>query len=169
MLTGSEDVRGQLKELLVGINEEINREQMSPDGIYRIEFLEELVRIYSVSCLDEKSFYFPVEGRKEFEPEEIADTEPDMQLRREKLRRMAEKMQRVLSPARINAYVKHCLDGKKELLATQFPLENTEDFIKIIYIRLYGQRKNMDYTIEPREEKERNGYYFKDFMIRVKG
>lgn len=169
MLTGSEDVRGQLKELLIGINEEINREQMSPDGIYRIEFLEELVRIYSVSCLDEKSFYFPVEGRKEFEPEEIADTEPDMQLRREKLRRMAEKMQRVLSPARINAYVKHCLDGKKELLATQFPLENTEDFIKIIYIRLYGQRKNMDYTIEPREEKERNGYYFKDFMIRVKG
>lgn len=169
MLTGSEDVRGQLKELLIGINEEINREQMNPGGIYRIGFLEKLIRIYSVGCLDEKSFYSPVEGRKEFEPTEITDMEPDLELRQEKLRRMAEKMQKVLSPARINAYVRNWMGGREELLATQFPLENTEDFVKIIYIRLYGQRKNMDYTVELREDKERNGYRFKDFLIRVKG
>lgn len=169
MLTGSEDVRGQLKELLIGINEEINREQMNPGGIYRIGFLEKLIRIYSVGCLDEKSFYSPVEGRKEFEPTEITDMEPDLELRQEKLRRMAEKMQKVLSPARINAYVRNWMSGREELLATQFPLENTEDFVKIIYIRLYGQRKNMDYTVELREDKERNGYRFKDFLIRVKG
>ena len=47
MLTGSEDVRGQLKEILIGMNEEINREQMNLGGIYRIDFLEELIRIYS--------------------------------------------------------------------------------------------------------------------------
>ncbi len=99
MLTGSEDVRGQLKEILLGINEQITSSQMNLGGIYRIGFLEELVRIYSVSCLDEKSFYSPIEGKKEFKPAE------------------------------------------KELLATQLPLESTEDFIKIIYIRLYGQRK----------------------------
>lgn len=54
-------------------------------------------------------------------------------------------------------------------MATQFPLENTEDFVKIIYIRLYGQRKNMDYIVELREEKEMKGYRFKDFLIRMKG
>lgn len=169
MLTGSEDVRGQLKEILIGMNEEINREQMNLGGIYRIDFLEELIRIYSVGCLDEKSLYSPVEGRKEFKPEEITDMEPDLELRQEKLRRMAEKMQKVLSPVKINAYVRKQLAGRNELLATQFPLENAEDFVKIIYIRLYGQRKNMDYTVELREEKERNGYRFKDFLIRVKG
>lgn len=169
MLTGSEDVRGQLKEILMGINEEINREQMNLGGVYRIDFLEELIRIYSVSCLDEKSFYSPVEGRKEFKPQEIADMEPDLELRQAKLRKMAEKMQKVLSPARINAYVKMQLGERKSLLATQFPLENAEDFVKIIYIRLYGQRKNMDYTVELREEEERNGYRFKDFLISWKG
>lgn len=169
MLTGSEDVRGQLKEILIGMNEEINREQMNLGGIYRIDFLEELIRIYSVGCLDEKSLYSPVEGRKEFKPEEITDMEPDLELRQEKLRRMAEKMQKVLSPVKINAYVRKQLAGQNELLATQFPLENAEDFVKIIYIRLYGQRKNMDYTVELREEKERNGYRFKDFLVRVKG
>ncbi len=168
MLTGSEDVRGQLKEILTGINEEITREQMNLGGIYRIDFLEELIRIYSVSCLDEKSFYSPVEGKKEFKPEKLADAEPDLALRQEKLRKMAEKMQKVLSPVRINAYVRMQIGDKKELLATQLPLENTEDFVKIIYIRLYGQRKNMDYTIELREEKEVGGYRFKDFLIRLK-
>ena len=169
MLTGSEDVRGQLKEIRIGINEEITKEQMNLGGIYRIDFLEEMIRIYSVSCLDEKSLYSPVEGRKEFKPEEIADMEPDFEIRQEKLRRMAEKMQKVLSPVKINAYVKTQLGEKNKLLATQFPLENAEDFVKIIYIRLYGQRKNMDYLIELREEKEVNGYRFKDFLICMKG
>ncbi|MBD5394717.1 MAG: hypothetical protein HDR71_10690 [Lachnospiraceae bacterium] len=114
MLTGSEDVRGQIKELLIGINEEITREQMNLGGIYRIDFLEELIRIYSVSCIDEKSFYSPVEGRKEFKPEEISEAEPDLELRQEKLRRMAQKMQKVLSPAKINAYVRAQLGEKKE-------------------------------------------------------
>ncbi|MDE5932825.1 MAG: hypothetical protein K2H40_10160 [Lachnospiraceae bacterium] len=169
MLTGSEDVRGQLKEILIGINEKITEEQMNLGGIYEIDFLEELIRIYSVSCLDEKSFYSPVEGRKEFKPAEIVDIEPDIELRQEKLRRMTEKMQKVLSPGKINAYVQSQLGEKRELLATQFPLENTEDFVKIIYTRLYGQRKNMDYTIELKEEKEVNGYRFKDFLVRMKG
>ena len=169
MLTGSEDVRGQIKEILIGINEEITREQMNLGGIYRIDFLEDLIQIYSVSCLDEMSLYSPVEGRKEFKPGEITDAEPDFELRREKIRRMAEKMQKVLSPGKINAYVKTQIGERKELLATQFPLENTEDFVKVIYIRLYGQRKNMDYIVELREEKEINGYRFKDFLIRMKG
>lgn len=168
MLTGSEDVRGQIKEILIGINEEIAREQMNLGGIYRIEFLEELIRIYSVSCLDEKSLYSPVEGKKEFKPEEIANAEPDLELRQEKLRRMAEKMQKVLSPAKINVYVRAQLGDRSELLAAQFPMESPEDFVKIIYIRLYGQRKNMDYAVELREDVEVNGYRFKDFLIRLK-
>lgn len=169
MLTGSEDVRGQLKEILTGINERLNEEKMNLGGIYRIDFLEELIRIYSMGCLDEKSFYSPVEGRKEFKPAEIEVHEPDLELRQEKLRIMAEKMHRVLSPVKINVYVKTQIGHKKEILATQLPLVNTEDFVKVIYVRLYGQRKNMDYTVDVQEEKEVNGYRFQDFLIRMKG
>ena len=64
LLSGNDDVRGQLKEILMGINEAINREQMDLGGIYEIEFLENLIRIYSSSFLDEASFYSPVEGRR---------------------------------------------------------------------------------------------------------
>lgn len=165
LLSGNDDVRGQLKEILMGINEAINREQMDLGGIYEIEFLENLIRIYSSSFLDEASFYSPVEGRKEFVPQQIANHKPDLALRQEKLRKLAEKMSRVLSVEKIEKYVDKCLGEQREMRAAQFPLENTEDFIKVIYIRLYGQRKNVNYKIEPLDVKEIKGYRFKDFRV----
>jgi len=168
LLTGSEDIRGQLKELLIGINEEINKEKLELGGIYRIDFLDELVRIYSMSVIDEKSLYSAIEGKKEFRPVQLAAGEPDMELRQEKLRKMMEKMQRVMNPDKINQYVKAHMGEKGQIYASQLPLESTEDFVKIIYVRLYGQRKNMAYTVEMGEETERTGYRFRDFMIREK-
>lgn len=165
LLTGSEDIRGQLKEILLGMNEVINQEQMELGGIYEVEFLEGLVRIYSSCFLDENSFYSPIEGKKEFIPQEVALNEPDKELRQEKLKKMMEKMQRVLSPEKINRYVEEQLEEKESVLATELPLDSVEDFIKIIYIRLYGQRKHMEYRIELKEEKEVNGFRFKDFKI----
>lgn len=165
LLSGNEDVRGQLKEILMGIHERMNREQLDLGGIYELEFLDGLVRIYSSGMLDESSLYTPVEGRKEFAPREMVSQEPDPALRREKLRRLAEKMEQILSVEKIGRYVDTCLGDRKEMLATQLPLKDTEDFIRIIYVRLYGQRKNMRYGVQPLEEKEVNGYRFKDFRI----
>lgn len=169
LLTGSEDIRGQLKEILIGINEKMNEEKMDLGGIYRIDFMEQLVRLYGMAVLDEKSLYSPIEGRKEFKPSKLSEDEPDIGLRQEKMRKMMEKMQRVLNPAKINQYVKSQIGDRRQLSAAQLPMESAEDFVKIIYIRLYGQRKNMDYTIEVKEEREVNGYRFKDFLIRMKG
>lgn len=165
LLAGNEDVRGQLKEILIGMNEVMNREQMDLGGIYEIEFLDHLVRIYSCSFLDGNSFYSPIEGRKEFVPQALTEDEPDLQLRREKLKKMMEKMQKILSPEKIDRYIEHYLDGKDQMLAGQLPLENVEDFVKIIYVRLYGQRKNMRYRVEVLEEKEIGGFRFRDFRI----
>ncbi len=168
LLTGSEDIRGQIKELLIGINEKMNEEKLELGGIYRIDFLDELIQIYSMSVIDEKSLYSAIEGKKEFQPSQIANEEPDLELRQEKLRKMMEKMQRVMNPDKINHYVKTHMGDHGQIHASQLPLENTEDFVKIIYVRLYGQRKNMVYTVQIEEETEMNGYRFRDFIIRIK-
>lgn len=168
LLTGSEDVRGQLKELLIGINERINAEEMELGGIYRIEFIDDFIRLYSTMVMDEKSFYTPLEGKKEFRPSSIQESEPDFMLRQEKLRRMMEKMQKVLNPERINEYVLAKLGNETKLKASELPLESAEDFVKMIYIRLYGQRKNMVYHVEVTDEINVNGYCFKDFVIEKK-
>lgn len=165
LLSGNEDIRGQLKELLVGINEVMNQEKLELGGIYEIEFLDNLVRLYSCEFLDESSFYSPIEGKKEFVPQQVMNREPDLALRQQKMQRMVEKMQKILSTEKINRYVQDCMGDRKEMLATELPLESAEDFVKIIYVRLYGQRKNMKYNIETKEEKEINGFRFKDFRI----
>lgn len=164
-LIGGEDVRGQIKEILSGMNEKINQEEMDLSGIYRIEFMDELIRIYSSAVLDEKSLYTPIEGKKAFEPEMILDTEPDQELRDEKMRRMLNKLARVINPEKVNNYVEKHLGDRREMLASELPLENTDDFIKMIYIRLYGQRKNMRYTIVVKDMIKKDGYRFNDFTI----
>lgn len=165
LLSGNEDIRGQIKELLLGINEVMNEEKMEPGGIYEIGFLDNLVRIYSCGFLDESSLFSPIEGKKAFEPQQIINREPDSRLRQEKMRRMVEKMQKILSTEKIGRYVDECMGERKEMLATELPLSDVEDFVKIIYVRLYGQRKNMRYRVETGEEKEVNGFRFRDFRI----
>lgn len=168
LLSGNEDVRGQLKEILLGIGEVMQEEHMDLGGIYEIGFLEELVRLYTCSFLDENSLYSPIEGKKEFIPQKVASREPDPRLRQEKLQKMMQKMQRILSPEKIDRYIKAQMGERTEMEASALPLTEVEDFIKIIYVRLYGQRKNMGYTVEPTVEKEVGGFRFKDFKIRRK-
>lgn len=167
-LIGGEDVRGQIKEILSGMNEKINQEEMDLSGIYRIEFMDELIRIYSSAVLDEKSLYMPIEGKKAFEPEMLLETEPNQELRDEKMRRMLEKLARVINPEKVNNYVEKHLGDRREMLASELPLENTDDFVKMIYIRLYGQRKNMRYTIDVKNMIKKDGYRFNDFTIHRK-
>ena len=60
------------EKILSGMSEKIDAEHMDLGGIYRIEFIDELVRLCSAAVLDEKSLYTPIEGKKAFEPEAIA-------------------------------------------------------------------------------------------------
>jgi hypothetical protein len=57
------------------------------------------------------------------------------------------------------------MQGKASIYASELPLNGTDDFVKMIYVRLYGQRKNMKYNIVVKEETQRNGYRFRDFEI----
>lgn len=167
-LIGGEDVRGQLKEILSAVNEKINAEGMDLGGIYRIAYLDELVRIYSAGVLDEKSLYVPLEGKKEFKPTALPDDMPDEALRQAKLQKMMAKMERVLNPHKIDLYVLDCLQGRERMLASELPLATTEDFVYLIYIRLYGQRKTMQYRVETAQDITVNGYRFRDYVIRRK-
>lgn len=167
-LLGGEDVRGQMKEILSVLNAQINEENMDLAGIYRITYLDDLIRIFSVGMLDEKSLYVPIEGKKEFKPVEISEDSVDDELRQEKLKKMMQKMEKVLNPQKINDYVTLHMKDRKQICASELPLETVEDFVRMIYVRLYGQRKNMRYYIKTVEDVEINGYRFRDYEIHRK-
>ena len=151
LLAGTEDVRGQMKEILLYIGEQMEQSQLDLNGIYEIEYLDNLVRLFGSSFIDEKSFYSPIEGKKEFHPQELTEVMPDVELRQEKLRKMTEKMQRILSPERIERFVEEQLGDREKIYASELPMETMDDFIRLIYVRLYGSRKKMRYRIEKAE------------------
>ncbi len=94
----------------------MEQSQLDLNGIYEIEYLDNLVRLFGSSFIDEKSFYSPIEGKKEFHPQELIEAMPDVELRQEKLRKMTEKMQRILSPERIERFVEEQLGDREKNL-----------------------------------------------------
>jgi len=165
LLSSSEDIRGQLKEILTFMNEQIQEKSLDYQSIYELEELDRLIKVFSWDYLDMNSLYVPIEGKKEFVPQEIPVILPDEKIRDEKRRKMQEKLEKILTPEKISAYVTEQLHGRSKMLASELPVGDDDTFIRMIYIRLYGQRKNMNYRLEMKEIVEKDGFRFRDFVI----
>lgn len=168
LLSSSEDVRGQIKEILTFVNGKIQEQELDYNGIYQLEELDRLIRIFSWEYLDIDSLYAPTEGRKEFKPQPYEEPERNEELREEKRLLMLAKLEQVLSVEKIMSYVDEVMTGKERMLASELPLAGAADFMRLIYIRLYGQRKHVNYRLELKEPTEKNGFRFRDFEIRKK-
>ena len=165
LLSSSEDIRGQLKEILTFMNERIQEQNLDYNAVYELEETDRLIKIFYWDYLDMDSLYAPVEGKKEFVPQETPLLIPDEASRDEKRRQMRLKLERTLSPEKITAYVKAQLGDRNSMLASELPLSEGDTFIKMIYIRLYGQRKRVGYRLEMKNTVEKDGFRFRDFLI----
>lgn len=168
LITSSDDVRGQLRDILSYLGEQATRENLDYNGIYSLEEIDRLIRIFSVKYLDKNSLRSPIEGGKEFEPTPMEMPEPDYEVRKEKRRKLEEKMAKILNQDRIGAYVDEMLGDRQMMLASELPLQEEDTFVRIIYIRLYGRRRKMHYTLELKGMVEKDGFRFRDFLIRRK-
>lgn len=165
LLSSSEDIRGQLKDILSHLNAQIQEKELDYNAIYELEELDGLVKLFSWDYLDMDSLYAPIEGKKEFVPQEMPLIVPDEEVRSEKRKKMQEKLEKILTPEKISLYVKSQMNGRDKMLASELPLEQEDTFIRMIYIRLYGQRKNMNYRLELKGIVEKGGFRFRDFEI----
>ncbi len=165
LLSSSEDIRGQLKDILTFMNNQIQEKKLDYNSIYELEELDRLIKIFYWDYLDMNSLYVPSEGKKEFIPQELPLRLPDEEARNEKRKRMSEKLANVLSPEKIASYVKEQMGDRTSMLASELPLSQGDTFIKMIYIRLYGQRKKVPYQLNLKDFVEKEGFRFRDFEI----
>lgn len=165
LLASEEDVRGQLKEILTGLNEIAIEKSLDFNSIYEFEFLDQMIKLSSAAVLDMESFYQPNEGKKEFVPEQAGLQEINEKIKMEKKKRLEEKLEKVLSVEKIEQYVLERLGNRKKIKASELPLDTDEDFVKMIYVRLYGQRKRRKYRVELLQDIDIGKYRFRDFEI----
>lgn len=166
LLTSSEDVTGQVKTILQHISKNISKEDVKLNSYYFVEYVDGIFKIFNQGFIDEASLYAPIEGRKEFKPNEIEIRKINKEKRKEKLERITKKLENSMTSTNINGYVQNLLGEKEVIFASNIKIESIEDVIKIIYIRLYGQRKKMNYKVVKKDTMMiRNGFEFKDFEI----
>lgn len=168
LLSSSEDIRGQLKDILTFMNNQVQEKKLDYNSIYELEEMDRLIKIFYWDYLDMNSVYVPSEGKKEFIPQELPLQIPDEEARNEKRKRMSEKLAHVLSPEKIASYVKEQMGDRTSMLASELPLSQGDTFIKMIYVRLYGQRKKVPYQLNLKEFVEKEGFRFRDFEILLK-
>lgn len=165
LLSSGEDVRGQLKEILLYINEEIVNKELELTSIYEMEFMDKMIKLYTSGFLDEASFYVPFEGKKEFTPSELVVALVDEANKKAKLEHMMAKLEKAMSVENIERYVAELLKDKEVITASHMNICTDEDLVRLIYIRLYGQRKKMNYRIKTKTETILYGYRFTDYEI----
>ena len=165
LLSSSEDIRGQIKDILTFMNERIQEQNLDYNAVYELEEMDRLIRIFYWDYLDTDSLYAPVEGKKAFVPQEIQPILPDEKVRGEKREAMRLKLERTLSRDKIAAYVREQLGDRTSMLASELPLAEDDTFIRLIYIRLYGQRKRVGYRLRMGDTVEKDGFRFRDFEI----
>ena len=70
-------------------------------------------------------------------------------------------------PGTDRAVCRRKLGDREKIYASELPMETMDDFIRLIYVRLYGSRKKMRYRIEKAEgaNKISGEFDFPDFAI----
>ena len=199
LLTSSEDVRGQLRDIICALSDAAGEAGCSDHNmIFELEETDRLIRIFSWSYLDIESLYEPRQGRKEFISQEIEERQHDAAARDRQRRLFEERIRNVLSAPRIDEYVRDILReaGDDHIRASEvmsrcrvdehgsdeeaaFDNETDESmkpdtsvmetFIRLIYVRLYGQRRNMSYRVVPGDIIRQDGFRYRDFDIISKG
>ena len=167
LLSSADDIRGQLKSIICTLNDAFNEDGYTDyNTVYELAETDSLIRLFSWDYLDMDSLYAPRQGRSEFIPQDMESHRVSEAERRRRRAEFEERIKNVLSAPRINEYVMELLGADDALLASELSLGEGDTFIKLIYIRLYGSRKLMGYTVEPGRIIEKDGFRFRDFIIR---
>ena len=165
LLNNSRDLVGQVKRVLQFAADCYKDTEMklTEDSIGE---LMDLFTLYTHGYIDESSLYTSNEGKKSFAPKALALKEISKEERERKIEEFKMKQDKKYSMDKVNKIVLELLQHKSMIYASDIEISTIEDFIKIIYIRLYSSSILSKYKFVKRSDMINNaGYSFKNFEI----
>ena len=116
--------------------------------------------------MDGEYFYTTRENKGDDGSEEFSGTKLDASELEHKREQMDQKLKSLVTQKNICKYVDAVLSDKKTMLASAFPLDTNEDFVKLIFVRFFAGKKGTNYRVEPTGKMIRvNGFRFPDFCV----
>lgn len=165
LLNNSKDMTGLVKGILEYISNEYKELELSLSADY-LEEVTDLFTLYSYGYIDETSLYIANEGKKSFKPGNILSDTMSKEERQRKIDEFKKRQEKQYSPKKVNEIVDKLLGEKKMIIASEIEINSIDDFIKVIYIRLYGNHILAKYKISRKDSVvNNNGFAFKNFEI----
>lgn len=165
LLNNSKDMTGLVKGILEYISNEYKELELSLSADY-LEEITDLFTLYSYGYIDETSLYIANEGKKSFKPGNISSGTLSKEERQRKIDEFKKRQEKQYSPKKVNEIVDKLLGDKKMICASEIEINSIDDFIKVIYIRLYGNHILAKYKISRKDSVVNNkGFAFKNFEI----
>lgn len=126
----------------------------------------QIFNIFQSGFLDGESFYSPRENKGDDGGEEFSGVELDASKLEQKREQMDQKLKSLVTQKNICEYVDTVMSDKKTMLASAFPLDKNEDFVKLIFVRFFAGKRGSGYRVEPTGKMiQVNGFRFPDFCV----
>lgn len=165
LLNNSRDLVGQVKKILQFAADSYKESEIkfTEDTI---EELVDLFTLYTHGYIDESSLYTSNEGKKSFAPKALVLKDISKEEREKKISEFKKKQEKQYTLEKVNNMVLDLLNHKTMMCASDININKVEDFIKVIYIRLYSSSALAKYKIVKRRDiVSKVDYSFKNFEI----
>ena len=164
LLSTDKNIEGKLNKILEMYVRKWNAGQ---EELWKEEeaFLQ-IFNIFQSGFLDGESFYSPRENKGDDGGEEFSGGELDASKLEQKREQMDQKLKSLVTQKNICEYVDTVMSDKKTMLASAFPLDKNEDFVKLIFVRFFAGKRGSGYRVEPTGKMILvNGFRFPDFCV----
>ena len=165
LLNNSRDLVGQVKRILKFASDSYKDSEikLTEDTL---EELMDLFTLYTHGYIDESSLYTSNEGKKSFAPKALILKDFSKEEREKRVGKFRLKQEKQYNLEKVNKIVLELLGEKTRIYASDIAVNEIEEFIKIIYIRLYASSILAKYRLVKREDMVNvEGYSFKNFEI----
>ncbi|HEY8889646.1 MAG TPA: Wadjet anti-phage system protein JetA family protein [Clostridium sp.] len=166
LLNNTRDLSGQITEILKYISSSIENDNLNLKEDIILE-IEELFGLFPQNFIDGKSLYVSNEGKKDFKPQEIDKANiVSKEQREQKIKQLKEKNKTRMSKENVDKFILNALGNNKTINASSLELNEVKDYIRIIYIIIYGKSRLVHYKIKKLSNKVIvKEYSFNDFEI----
>lgn len=170
LLTNTSSSKGQISKILEYLSTQLNEDKNSSINDDLEEELSGLFNIFPQNYIDNESLYVMPVNRRVLNPETLVESlslsDEERQKRKEII---SKKYKNNFSRKNINNYVDELLNSQDSILASSIELTNKRDYIKLIFVSLYGHNVKSKYKVSSKNEIiKKDNFEFVDFLIERK-
>lgn len=165
LLNNTKDMTGLIKGILSYVSERYKELDLKLSSDY-LEEITDLFTLYSYNYIDETSLYTANEGKKSFKPNKIEKVSLSKEDRAKKIAEFKKKQEKQFSIKKVNKIVLDILKDRDSFNTSEIKINSIDDFIKIIYIRLYGNNPLSKYKIKKLNDTySQSDFKFNNFEV----